>query len=56
MAVFNTIVNFLFSPAGAGIFGGLWLISEALANIPAIKQNSVYEVIATLLKKLAGKS
>lgn len=37
------------------VFGVLFGISEALAMIPAIKSNSVFELIFGLLKKLAGK-
>lgn len=37
------------------IFGVLFGISEALALIPAIKSNSIFQLIYNILKKLAGK-
>lgn len=30
-------------------------VSESLALIPAIKANSIFEVVLSILKKLAGK-
>ena len=47
--------EFLKSDAGTGIIVGLLAISEALAVIPAVQSNSVYQVIANLLRKLANK-
>ena len=47
--------EFLKSDAGTGIIVGLLAISEALASIPAVQSNSVYQVIANLLRKLANK-
>lgn len=47
--------EFLKSDAGTGILVGLLAISEALASIPAVQSNSVYQVIANLLRKLANK-
>lgn len=38
------------------IFLGLALaISEALALIPAIKSNSIFQLVVNLIKKVAGK-
>lgn len=37
------------------IFGVLFGVSEALALVPAIKSNSVFQVILGLLAKLSGK-
>jgi hypothetical protein len=34
------------------LFGALWIFSEAFAQIPAIKGNSVFQVIASLLEKI----
>lgn len=47
--------EFLKSDAGTGIIVGLLAISEALALIPSIQSNSVYQVLANLLRKLANK-
>jgi hypothetical protein len=37
------------------IAGALWAVSEALALIPSIKSNSVFQLIQNGLKKLLGK-
>ncbi len=34
------------------ILGALWVFSEALAQIPAVKGNSVFQAIAGLLEKI----
>lgn len=47
--------DFLTSPTGAAIFAALWGLSEALASIPQIKANSVFQAVANIVKKLAGK-
>lgn len=55
------IINFLLgllrlSPEmGFAIFGALFAVSEALSLIPALKSNSVFQLIYNSLKKLAGK-
>lgn len=41
---------------GAVILGVLLGISEALAQIPQIKANSIFELVLSLLTKLSGKS
>lgn len=38
------------------IFGVLFGISEALAVIPVVKSNSVFQMISNILKALAGKN
>lgn len=43
--------EFLASPAGAGLGFGLWVISESLASIPALKANSVFQLIHGVLAK-----
>ncbi len=50
-----SVWEFLKSDSGTGILVGLLAISEALASIPAVQSNSVYQVIANLLRKLANK-
>lgn len=47
--------EFLKSDAGTGIIVGLLAISEALASIPSVQSNSVYQVLANLLRKLVNK-
>lgn len=39
----------------AAIFAALFAISEALALIPAVKANSLFQLLYGLLKKVAGK-
>ena len=42
--------------ANKAVFLGLTLaISEALALIPSIKSNSIFELVVNLIKKIAGK-
>ena len=47
--------EFLKSDSGTGILVGLLAISEALASIPSVQSNSVYQVITNLLRKLVNK-
>lgn len=37
------------------VFGVLFGVSEALALIPALKSNSVFQLVFNILKSLAGK-
>lgn len=37
------------------VFGFLFALSEVLALIPALKSNSVFEMVVGLIKKIAGK-
>jgi hypothetical protein len=53
MSAINAISEYLFSPDGAKILGALFLISEALASIPSIKANSVFQIIANFLSRFA---
>lgn len=39
----------------AVILGLLWAVSEALAAIPSIKANSVFQLAFNFIKKIAGK-
>jgi hypothetical protein len=50
VAEINTILV-----AVTGVSTGLFVISEALAQIPAVKGNSVFQVLQGMLKKLSGK-
>jgi hypothetical protein len=45
----------LYLEVAAGVLGALWVLSEALAQIPSVKENSVFQVVASVLRKLAGK-
>ncbi len=40
----------------ARVFGSLFAVSEVLAGIPANKSNSIFGVIFSILKNLAGKN
>ena len=51
MTIVNDIINFLTSPSGSTLLGGLFLLSEALASIPAIKANSVFQLVMNFLSK-----
>ncbi len=37
------------------IFASLFAVSEVLAGIPAVKANSIFGIISSILKNLAGK-
>lgn len=50
-----SVINWLQANAVL-IFGVLFGLSEALAAIPAVKANSVFQAIVAILAKLAGKS
>lgn len=39
----------------AEVFGLLLALSEVLALIPAVKANSIFEIVVGLIKKVAGK-
>lgn len=49
------VIDFLKSDVGVGIITGLLVLSEALGGIPAIKANSVYQLIVGVLAKIARK-
>lgn len=38
------------------VFFALWAISEALALIPGIKSNSIFQLIWTTLRRIRGLS
>lgn len=56
MDQFDGIIDFLMSPAATGIFVALFAMSEALAAIPAIKANGVFQLIAGVLGRLARRT
>lgn len=39
----------------AEILGILWLLSEVLASVPALKSNSVFQLVKGVLAKVLGK-
>ncbi len=45
------IFEFFKSDAGTGLLLGLFLISEALASIPAVKANSVFQLVFGFLSR-----
>ena len=55
MEVVSSVIGFMQTPAFSGIVAGLLVISEALASIPSIQANSVYQLIANGIKALAKK-
>lgn len=48
-------LSFLQTPAFAGIVTGLLVVSEALASIPAIQANSIFQAIRNGLESFAKK-
>lgn len=55
MEFLTTVIDFLKSDVGVGLLTGLLVLSEALGGIPAIRANSVYQVVIGLLAKVARK-
>lgn len=55
MDVINTVTDFLYSPTGAAISLALFAGSEALAAIPAVKANGVFQLLFALLGKLVKR-
>lgn len=56
MDFLSSLFGFMQTPAFAGIVTGLLLVSEALASIPAIEANSIFQAITNGLKALAKKA
>ena len=54
-ALIKMLIDWVASPAGAALFAGLFAASEALAAIPAVQSNSVFQAVFAILKKLAKK-
>jgi len=50
-----SVWEFLKSDSGTGIIVGLLAISEALASIPSVQANSVYQMIVNLLRRVTNK-
>ena len=51
-----SVWEFLKSDSGTGIIVGLLAISEALASIPAVRANSVYQLIVSTLRRVTNRS
>jgi hypothetical protein len=49
MEIVSTAIEFVQSPVFGGVMAGLWIISESLASISAIKANSVFQAIQNIL-------
>lgn len=47
--------EWLAGPNGAVLFGVLFAVSEALAQIPAVKANSIYQFVAGAIGWLKSK-
>jgi len=50
-----SVWEFLRSDSGTGMLVGLLVMSEALASIPAVQANSVYQMIVNLLRRVTTK-
>lgn len=55
MDMLNGVIDFIQSPVGAGIFMALFAMSEALASIPSVKANGVFQLLSGVLAKLVRK-
>ena len=55
MEVVSSIIEFVKSDPAVGVFAALFVLSEALAAIPQLKDNSVLQIFGRVFKKLAGK-
>lgn len=51
MEMIDTAIAFVQTPAFGGIMAGLWVMSEALASIPSIQANGVFQAIQNVLKR-----
>lgn len=51
MDAITSIIGFVQTPAFGGVMAALWVMSEALAAIPAIKANSVFQMIQNFLER-----
>lgn len=47
--------DWLSTPTAAALFASLFAVSEALAAIPGVQSNSVFQAVSSILKKLAKK-
>ena len=52
MSYLIALYDFMQSPAGAGVLLALLAMSEALAAIPSVKANSVFQLVSGLLERL----
>ena len=55
MELVNSIIAFTQSPVFGGLVLALFTMSEALASIPGVKANSVFQLVAGVLARLAKK-
>lgn len=53
MEWFNGILEWVQSGTGVAVIVGLLALSESLASIPAVQANSIFQLVAGLLKKFA---
>lgn len=54
MAIIDAVATFWiqYAPILSGVFAALWLLSESLAEIPAVKSNSVFQSIQSGIKMI----
>lgn len=55
MEFMKSVIEWLSGPNGAILFAVLFGVSEALAAIPAVKANSVFQWIVNLIKWMKEK-
>lgn len=55
MDTINSVIDFVYSPTGAAISMALFAASEALAAIPALKANGVFQLLTSVLSKLVKR-
>lgn len=55
MELITDTITFFNSPTATAIFVALFVLSEALAGIHAVKSNSVFQLVQSVLRKLAKK-
>lgn len=59
MDIMSIIWSFCTSDEGrnviAGVLAGLWMVSEALASIPSIKANSVFQLVYNALTRVKAQ-
>jgi hypothetical protein len=56
MTYLTAIIEFVRSDAGIAILAALLTLSEALASIPAIQANSVFQLVKSGLQALTKRS
>lgn len=55
MELLTSVIEFVQAPAFTGVVAGLLVISEALASIPSIQANSIFQAVTNGLKSFAKR-